>query len=495
VNKSIKTLHSELPMYRKTENQLTLENFHLPFGGELDPDNRWIKLSNIIPWDQFETKYAAKFAKSNIGAPAKPVRMALGALILKERCGCSDEELVEQVKENPYMQYFIGLPGFQKKAPFDPSMMVYFRKRFDAKTLLEINEIICGVKPKEDSNDSDQGKTPPDPSGKNNKGILIVDATCAPADIRYPTDCSLLNEAREKLEAMIDNLYEPFKQEMVKPRTYRKKARKDFLNFTKSKRPKPNAIRRANGKQLQYVRRDLKTIDKLLSKNPNGLSDKQRNELEVIQKLYRQQKEMYDTKTHRVEDRIVSISQPYVRPIVRGKVTADTEFGAKVAVSLVNGYAFVDKLSWDNFHEGVELKDCIEKYYQRFSFYPKIIAADKLYRNHDNFQICKQHGIHLSGPKLGRPPKQPDKKQRQLERFYEKIRNAIEGKFGEGKRCYGLGRIMARLKETSESVIMLQFLVMNVERRLRVLLSRFFKVQFFIDPNKVFRINWIIVEL
>jgi IS5 family transposase len=481
-------------MYRKTEQQLKFDNFYLPFGGKLRKDNRWVQLAQAIPWELLETKYARKFASNGMGAPAKPVRMALGALIIKEKCGYSDEELVEQIRENHYLQYFIGLPEYRDETPFDPSMMVYFRKRFDAKTLQEINEIICGVKPKEESNDSGQDKTPPDPSGKNNKGILIVDATCAPADIRYPTDCSLLNEAREKLEAMIDDLYEPFKKQMVKPRTYRKKARKDFLNFTKSKRPKPNAIRRANGKQLQYVRRDLKTINKLLVKNAGRLSDKQRNELEVIQKLYQQQKEMYDTKTHRVEDRIVSISQPHVRPIVRGKVTADTEFGAKVAVSLVNGYAFVDKLSWDNFHEGVELKDCIEKYYQRFGFYPKVIAADKLYRNRDNFQICKQHGIHLSGPKLGRPLKQLDKRQRQQERFYEKIRNAIEGKFGEGKRCYGLDRIMARLKETSECVIMLQFLVMNLKQRLRVLLSRFFKVQFFINAHMVFSIKWIMLE-
>jgi IS5 family transposase len=277
-------------MYRKTERQLPLENFHLPFGGELDPDNRWVKLANIIPWDQFETKYAAKFAKNNMGAPAKPVRMALGALILKERCGYSDEELVEQIKENPYLQFFIGLPEFQKKAPFDPSMMVFFRKRFDAQTLQEINEIICGVKPKKDSEDSGPDQRPSDPDGKNNKGILMVDATCAPADIGYPTDCSLLNEAREKLETMIDALYEPFKQQMIKPRTYRRKARRDFLSFTKSKRPKPKAIRRANGKQLQYVRRDLKTVAKLLAKNPGGLSDKQQKELEVIRKFINNRK-------------------------------------------------------------------------------------------------------------------------------------------------------------------------------------------------------------
>jgi IS5 family transposase len=463
-------------MYRKT-NQLSLD-FFIAFDGEFDNTNRWVILAELIPWDQFEDQYAARFGSSRFGRLAKPVRMALGALIIKERCGFSDEELVEQIKENPYLQYFIGLPKFQKTAPFDPSLMVHFRKRFNAKTLQEINETICGVKSKKDSDDSGPDE-PTDPTGKNNKGTLIIDATCAPADIRYPTDCSLLNEAREKLEAMIDDLFEPFKKRMVKPRTYRQKARRDYLNLTKSKKPKAKAIRRAIGKQLRYVKRDIKIITELLTMNPDGLSSKQRDELKVIQTVYEQQKFMYDSRTHRVNDRIVSISQPHVRPIVRGKVARDTEFGAKITVSLVNGYAFVDKLSWDNYHEGVELKDSIENHRRRFGAYPKFVAVDKIFRNHDNIKFCKERGIHLSGPRLGRPSKATDPKQRRQERMLERTRNAIEGKFGEGKRRYRLGRIMARLKETSESVIMLQFLVMNLEKRLRVLLSQFFKVLFF----------------
>jgi IS5 family transposase len=462
-------------MYRKTQ-QLPFDLF-TAFDGEFDQTNRWVVLAKLIPWEQFEKQYAARFASSRFGRLAKPVRMALGALIIKERCGFSDEELVEQIKENPYLQYFIGLPKFQKAAPFDPSLMVHFRKRFNANTLREINDIICGVKPKSDD-DSGSDDGPPDPSGKNNKGTLIVDATCAPADIRYPTDCSLLNEAREKLEAMIDDLFESFKKQMTKPRTYRKNARKDYLNLAKAKKPKPKAIRRAIGKQLHYIQRDLKTIAKLQSMNSNGLSQKQLKELEVIQTIYQQQKTMYDTKTHRIAERIVSISQLYVRPIVRGKVASDTEFGAKIAISLVDGYTFVDKLSWDNFHEGVGLKESIENHRRRFGTYPKYAIGDKVYRNHDNIKYCKERGIILSGPRLGRPPKEPDKKQRQLERSFEKIRNAVEGKFGEGKRRYQLGRIMARCQETSESVIMLQFLVMNLEKRLRVLLSQFFKVLF-----------------
>ena len=264
-------------MYQKTEEQIHFENFHLPFSGQLDPKNRWVVLAQLIPWDILEAKYAARFCSRRMGAPAKPVRMALGALIIKERCGYSDAETVEQIRENPYLQYFIGLPEFQTKAPFEASLMVHYRKRLRAKVLHEVNEAICDVQ-KEDAKGSDDDNPPENPSGEKNRGTLILDATRAPADIRFPTDLGLLNEAREKLEAMIDTLYEPFKDEMVKPRTYRRNARRDYLNPAKSKRPKPKAIRRAVGKQLRYIKRDVKTIQWLLKKNPNGLSAKQQTD-------------------------------------------------------------------------------------------------------------------------------------------------------------------------------------------------------------------------
>jgi len=103
-----------------------LADFFLPFGGKLSGDNRWIKLAELIPWDELEDYYAAQFCKG-FGAPAKPFRMALGALIIKARLNLTDEELVEQIKENPYLQFFTGLEAFEYSAPFDPSMMVYFR--------------------------------------------------------------------------------------------------------------------------------------------------------------------------------------------------------------------------------------------------------------------------------------------------------------------------------------------------------------------------------
>lgn len=487
-------------MFRKIENQYYLEEFILPFAGKLRADNRWVQLAKLIPWEKIEERYASRFT-SHRGQEAKPVRMALGALIIKEKCGFTDRETVAQITENPYLQYFIGLKEYQTQAPFNPSLMVHFRKRFGKKALREINEEICRAAREADKkkNKDDDHKPEPPTGGKKvateetnnpdqdssfevypaNQGKLILDATCAPADIHYPTDLSLLNEAREKLDNIIDIIHKTLGKPGKRPRTYRQIARKNYLGIVRNKKPGKKTIRKAIGQQLRYVKRNLGVVDRLLVQagDEHGLSRKHQETLDTIRKLYEQQRHMYTNRTHKINDRIVSISQPHVRPIVRGKATADVEFGAKVAISIVNGYAQVEKLSWDAFNEGNTLIASVENYRQRYGFYPEAVQADKIYRNKENLRYCARRGIRLSGPKLGRPPadKTLQKELRQLERQDACERNTVEGKFGEGKRRYGLARIMARLKETAESVICLQFLVMNLEHRLRVLLFHFLR--------------------
>lgn len=130
-------------MYRsEPEKQLSFENFYLPFGGSLNPRNRWVQLSKLIPWSEFEEKYAETFASSGMGAPAKPFRMALGALIIKESLNITDEETVEQIRETPHLQYLIGMEGYRDEEPFNSSMMVHFRNRITAEMIGEINERI-----------------------------------------------------------------------------------------------------------------------------------------------------------------------------------------------------------------------------------------------------------------------------------------------------------------------------------------------------------------
>jgi len=453
-------------MYRHNQNQLELENFELPFSGMLRSDNRWVKLAGIIPWGEFEADYVKSFKKSGQGPPAKSVRVALGALIIKERLGTSDEETVEQIRENPYLQYFSGFKEYKDEEPFHPTMFVHFRKRISKEMVGKVND---AVHKKGRSKDDDE--QPP-----ANKGKLLVDATCTPADITFPTDIRLLNKAREKTEQFIDTLHKPHKGKKKKPRTYRRTARKDFLSAAKARRLSKSKRRKLVRKQIGYVERNLKTIKKLVKESSlTLLSRSQYKDLLVVSELLRQQKWMYNQRKQRVDDRIVSVCQPHVRPIKRGKARASTEFGAKISVSLVDGWCFLDHLDWNNYNESGDLPDQIKAYKDRFGFYPESVHADKIYRNRANRKFCQKRGIRLSGPRPGRPSKDMSKQSESRKQAFrdELDRIPIEGKLGQAKRRFGLSRIMCKLARTSETAIAITFLVMNLEKWLKVFLFVF----------------------
>jgi hypothetical protein len=500
-------------MYRRrAENQLELPNFYLPFSGHLDPENRWVLLARLVPWKLAEEIYVEELCE-DFGADAKEARVALGALLIKERMGLTDRATVDAIQENPYLQYFIGLEEFTLDPPFHPSMMVHFRKRFGESGLARINEALVmeslgqtcsetaqGDAANDDSDDrhdthggslgsSSNGPLASETAAKSsttaeaaNQGKLLMDATCAPADIRYPTDVSVLNEAREKADEIIDEMHRPFIGKRRRPRTYRVKARKAFVGFSRRKKPSKRKIRRAVGQQLRYLRRNLKFIDRFIQQDNRliCLSRRQYKNLLVIGEVYRQQLEMYHTRTHRISDRIVSLSQPHVRPIKRGKVDRPTEFGAKISVSLVEGFAFLDHLRWNNFNESQDFVGQLESFHTRFGHYPESVHVDQIYRTRANRAYCKEHGIRISGPPLGRPKQDVSRQEKRQARADQVIRNGIEGKFGQGKRRFGLGRVMAKLADTSAAQIMLSFLSMNLERALAV----FFFVVFFLCQNQ-----------
>lgn len=475
-------------MYRTSSpGQLSFENFYLPFGGKLSGDNRWVKLAELIPWEEVETTYAEQFS-SDMGAPAKPFRMALGSLIIKEKLGTSDDETVEQIRENPYLQYFLGLSEYQDAAPFDSSMLVHFRKRLGLELIAQVNEAVVrsmlatapeASEAKQSSDESDNSDNHDDDPPPN-QGQLILDATCAPADIRYPTDLGLLNEARKASEAIIDQLYAQVRELLgfKKPRTYRKLARKAYLAVAKKRKPGAKLRRKGIRQQLNYLARNLKHIETLIAAGASlaQLSRRQYRLLLVIHEVYRQQQEMYEAKARRVEDRIVSLTQPHIRPIVRGKAGVPVEFGAKLSVSCVQGCVFLDVLSWDNFNESTHLQQQVEAFRARFGHYPESVHADQIYRTRANRNFCKTNNIRLSGPPLGRPQSDPtvQAQLKQQARTDEALRVAIEGKFGQAKRRFSLARVMAKLAETAQSAIAITFLVLNLERWLQALLMLLF---------------------
>lgn len=478
-------------MYRRsTPGQLSFENFYLPFGGKLSGENRWVKLAELIPWEEFEAHYAEQLSEG-MGAPAKSFRMALGALIIKEKLGTSDIETVEQIRENPYLQFFLGLSEYSDKAPFEASMLVHFRKRVNLELIEQINEAIVQQhrshdaskpeKPAEssDSDSTDEDNSDDEPPSAANTGQLIVDASCTPCDIRYPTDLSLLNEAREHTERIIDLLYGQVREQVAqKPRTYRHKARQQYLHIAKQRRVKPKMLRKAVGQQLRYLRRNLAHIDALIAEGASlaQLDNPLYRKLLVISELFRQQQWMLQQRQRRIDDRIVSITQPHVRPIVRGKAGTPVEFGAKIVISCVDGYVFLEHLDWNNFNESIHLPKQIERFKQRFGHYPASVHADQIYRTRANHHYCRERGIRLSGKPLGRPKQSEQADIQKQAQADAAIRNQVEGKFGVGKRRFSLARVMAKLAPTAETAIAVTLLVMNLEQLLRQFLFVFFEV-------------------
>ena len=493
-------------MYRReNREQLSIEDFFLPFGGKLQSDNRWVKMAEIMPWDLIETIYLKSMSQEK-GRCAYSARLAYGSIFIKEHEKLTDEQTVTAISENPYMQYFLGMSAFTETVPFDASMMVHFRKRFSVEDLAVINEAICtGKIPEQTRNvdrndrDDDNNEPPTDGTGgtksrvgrpnkntsrkkqkrqKKNHGKLLMDATVAPADIRYPTDIDLLNQSREHLETAINILWTELPHKGHKLPYSKKNARRSYLNLAKSKKWTEAKCRKAIGDQLRFIglaysrlREYEKQVSEYEKLYPRWLKDR----LTVIPQVYEQQKQMFESGTHRCEKRIVSLQQPYVRPINRGKRPEPTEFGQKLHLSVVDGYTYLEQTSWENFNEGTDLIVTVEDYRRKFGCYPEVILADKIYQTRSNRAYCSEHGIRLSGPPLGRrKASQTDAKVQN--RMYRDAceRNAIEGRNGNAKRRWGLDRIMAKLDETAKTEAILNIIAMNVSHRLALWFFRFF---------------------
>lgn len=486
------------PVIRYTSsNQLSIEQFKTPFQLSLDVNNRWVKLAAKMPWDKLAAIYH-KTLSSDQGAPAIDARVVIGAFVVKHKMKLDDRETIEYIRENMYVQYFLGLSNYTSQDVFDRSLFTTLRYRLGADKFDQMSASLIATAfglPNGQSEDEDctdglqdkdqsEGTSPslvesqqPAPGEIDKKetesivetpkakGKLKLDATVADQMIKYPTDLDLLNDSREESERIIDVLCEMLEVEK-KPRTYRRKARQNYLGLAKKKKKSTKEIRKVIGKQLNYLNRNLKSIHTLLDKFESiafPLSHRDQQIFFVIQHIYAQQRQMHKEKTHQCDDRIVNIYQPYVRPMVRGKAKAPVEFGAKLGVSEFNGYARINTLSWNAYHEGGDLKKQVEEYRKLYGYYPAVVIADKIYGTRENRTWLSTLGIRYSGKPLGRPSKQsqtPYQKSRARKENGE--RNHVEGKFGQAKNGYNLNKIRARRARTSESWIACIFFVMNL---------------------------------
>ena len=435
--------------------QAQFEDFSTLCQLELDPNNRWIQLGALLPWDRMVEVYAKRFSL-NMGAGAVNPRWVIGAFIIKHKLRLTDEETLLSISENPYMQFFLGLEAYRPKQLFSPTLFVELRKRLGEETFDEFSRTLITLS--EDIAPSSGGTDTP-------KGKLKIDATVADQYIRYPTDLSLVNEARVKTERIIDELWKLVKDQLpVKPRTYRKKAHKRYLSQSKKRKASKASLRKALRYLLNCVERNLGHIDgmlDLLDGRVFPLAHKYQRQLWVIHTLYEQQRGMYDADSRRCDDRIVSISQPHVRPIVRGKTGKRVEFGAKLGLSLFGGYLTHQTISWDAYNEASDLQGQAETHRLLSGHYPELIQCDKIYHTNDNRSWCTERGIRLTAlPKGPKPKLSAYEKKKQRDEYAE--RNHIEGRIGNAKQALSLNQIKAKLQDTSETWIAATLFVLNL---------------------------------
>lgn len=475
-------------MIKYTANsQLSIETFQTPFQVHLDKDNRWVQLAAIIPWDELARIYYQSMSADK-GAPSIDARVVIGAMIIKHKLKLDDREVVETIRENMYLQYFLGLSAYTAAPLFDRSLFTTFRYRLGQDKFDQMNQRIIS-KALDISSPLDKKTTEDERPGQGGgaavqasvssaapKGKLKIDATVADQMIKYPTDLDLLCDSREQSERLIDQLSEGLKLSK-KPRTYRRNARRDYLNTAKKKKKNKKELHKAMGKQLNYLKRDLGIIDKLLDSCSRIPFSKRDYKLYlVIQHIYAQQLQMYRDKSHSHPDRIVNIYQPHVRAIVRGKAKAMVEFGSKLGVSEQNGYVRINTLSWNAYNESSDLIKQTEAYRELNGHYPEVVITDAIYGTRENRAWLKERNIRFSGKALGRPPRTPQTPG-QKRKFNQEQgeRNHIEGKFGQGKNGYNLNKIRARTASTSESWVACIFFVMNLVKLFRDFSSALFQ--------------------
>lgn len=435
----------------------------------LPKTNRWVQMGDTLPWAEYEKVYNKKLKNDSVGASNRPGRMVVAALIIKHKLNLSDEETILTIQENPYMQYMCGLKEYSDQPIFDPSLFTTIRKRI---TIEDVNaltlELAKKAQQKKDKDDNDEDNTF---SGKTQPTDVKADATCSDAEVRYPTDIDLIEDGSKYIDRMIDKVC-GIKKIRKPAGVERNRIRAIYLNVIKRKHKGSKLVKDALTRMLPLLYRDILTLLNLIrvdDETYGRFNCTQKRTIQAVIDMYHQQEEMLREGKHTCENRIVSIHQPHVRPIVRGKAKAKVEFGAKIGVSIVSGYSFIDHHSWDAYNEASDLTVHIEKYKERFGCEPKRFFGDKIYLNRENRRILKEKEIQIMGRPLGRPPKNPTHEQIERERIGVSLRNEAEAQFGTGKRTYRANNIRAKLPQTAECWTAMCYFVKNLAKFMREL--------------------------
>ena len=358
-------------------------------------------------------------------------------MFLKMYTGLSCPKLMEQLNGNIHYQMFCD-------AIIDPS-----RPLTNYKLLDDIMLELAGKLKIQQLQDMLAEKWKP---YMENLDTMYTDATCYESEMRHPTDAKLLWEGIEKSYGTMCGLSR--RLGIRRPRTKFTDVQKANLAYRKQRRHSKGQTRKMTRRLLELLGKILKEIRKMGRTHEQAdslLTTREKGDLEIITRMYRQQKNHFRSKDRResIPNRIVSISKPYVRPIVRGKEAKSVEFGAKVNNILVDGISFIEKLSFNAFNEGTRLAHCLKMHKRLFGVDAKKVGGDMGYAGTANRDYCKENGIQTSFVKRGRPSGEGKKGKDLVRQELARVRaTRMEGSFGTQKEHYDLKRVKARTKLT-----------------------------------------------
>jgi IS5 family transposase len=386
---------------------------------EMDKNHLFVKIADNFNWDKVLGELK-KFYCSNNGRTTISTRLKVGLLIAKHLKKWSDIGVTGQLRENLYLQYLCDIsPEDATRGVINDSSLSYFRKQIGEEGIKIIEEEVERLL-------KDNGKS------KGNK--MIVDSTIVPENIEYPTDVHLLEKCRRKLVKIIDNACKELS--ISKPRTYKNLGRKAFLTFIKFRKKGNEFRKKVQKKLIRFVYRNLNQAKELIAK-ANNFSEIVKQEIDVINKILNQQKELSQGKP--VKHRIVSIHKPKVRPMVKGKFPNEVEFGQKITLVKKGKGIFLSDSDNENTSDTELLDKSVEFYEDKFKKKPMAVITDRGYYSAKNVRMLKEKGIK----KLALAPRGKTKPTYTKESYYKKLcreRNAIEADISLLKRCYGLNR-------------------------------------------------------
>lgn len=381
------------------------------------------------------------------GKGCKPwfdVKGGIALQFLKHYICVSDEMLIQRINTDWSMQLFCGIQLKATEEIKDTNLPSYWRTYIGTHLDIDTLQKIFARYWKPEINDSN---------------FSSEDATCYESRISYPTPVKLLWDCCHKTYLSYNGLKKQLKQRIS--RCNYEDRKKEFLAYQKTKKKTKRAEKKLIKKLLKFLLRLLKLHHELVAQKGMVLSLKQKAQLLTITKVYEQQHSKVYGEVKQIKDRIVSLSKPYIRPIIRGKETKAVEFGAKVNKLQIDGISFIEHFSYDAFNEGTRLKNCIGLHQQLFGKCTHH-SADKIYATNANRTYCTQRKIVTNFEPKGKQKVQHIEQNKTMRALLNKERGVrLEGSFGNEKNHYLLQKINARNAITEKCWIFFGMMTAN----------------------------------